>query len=281
MFNTNSVAEYYNTTQIHYEKWWNLKKSLSLHYGIYEKGVTNFNEALVNTNKVLMNLGKITDHEKILDAGCGVGGAAMYLALNKEVEVTGITLSEKQLKFATARAHEKKLESKVNFLLMDYSQTSFENESFDAVWACESISHSTNYNLFIAESYRVLKKGGRLILSDFFLTSENQIDKNNWVKKWIQTWSISELLNTNKFIEKLEKEGYKIRIAEDFTQKIEKSAKRMYYAAFLGAIFSETYNFFNPKVSRFAKHHYRSGYYQYKALKKNLWKYYVIVAYKE
>ena len=52
----------------------------------------------------------------------------------------------------------------------------------------------------------------------------------------------------------------------------------MYYAALLGALPSELYNLSHPNVSRFAKVHYKSGLYQYKALKRGLWKYMVFCA---
>lgn len=52
----------------------------------------------------------------------------------------------------------------------------------------------------------------------------------------------------------------------------------MYYASLVGALPSELYNITHPKVSHFSKNHYKCGYYQYKALQKNLWKYYVILA---
>ena len=55
MFTGKDIAEYYNTTQIHYKKWWNLNEGLSLHYGIWENDVKNFTDSLINTNKVLMN----------------------------------------------------------------------------------------------------------------------------------------------------------------------------------------------------------------------------------
>ena len=68
--------------------------------------------------------------------------------------------------------------------------------------------------------------------------------------------------------------------AFNYTKQIHKSAKRMYYASLIGALFSITYNLFHPKVSRFAKTHYKSGYFQYKALKAGLWKYGVVLAIK-
>ena len=40
----------------------------------------------------------------MLEIGCGWGGLGLYLAEKLGVEVTGITLSEEQLKVAKARA---------------------------------------------------------------------------------------------------------------------------------------------------------------------------------
>ncbi len=127
MFTGKDVAEYYNTTQIHYEQWWNLKKSLSLHYGIWEEEVNNFEESLIQTNKTLMTPGKVADGDKVLDAGCGVGGAAIFLCKNRNVEVTGITLSERQsnqskletfkIKFVFSRWIIHKLPLKTNLLI--------------------------------------------------------------------------------------------------------------------------------------------------------------------
>jgi ubiquinone/menaquinone biosynthesis C-methylase UbiE len=280
MFSKKDIAEYYNTTQIHYEKWWDLKNGLSLHYGIWDEETKNFSQSLTNTNRILMELANIKDGEKILDVGCGVGGAAIFLSSNRNVQVTGISLSEKQVSFASKSAKEKELDDKVSFYLIDYSGTPFENETFDVVWACESLSSAPDISDPLKEAYRILKKGGRLILSDFFVTNENQPDLNNWIKKWEQTWSISNLVTSGFFISCLENLGYSVEKNIDYTDKILKSAKRMYYSALLGAGPSELYNFFHPSVTRFAKKHYMSGYYQYKALKENLWRYNIILAVK-
>ena len=279
-FTAKEVADYYNTTQIHYKKWWNLENTLSLHYGIWDKGIKSFGESLINTNRVMLELGKISSNDKILDAGCGVGGAAIYLSETKQAEVTGITLSEKQIELATQSLKQKKLENKVSFLLMDYTKTSFKDESFDVVWACESVSSVPDKSLFIKEAFRILKKGGRLILSDFFKTDENQPDKHNWIKKWGETWSISDFDTHKAFVDKLTKQGFNTIKTHNYTGKIQKSAKRMYYSALMGAIPSELYNLLHPNVSHFAKNHYKCGYYQYKALRKKLWQYYIITAIK-
>ena len=280
MFTAKEVADYYNTTQNHYQKWWKLENNLSLHYGIWEDGINSFEESLINTNRVLSKLANISQTDKVLDAGCGVGGAAFFLADSKQSTVTGITLSNKQVELAKQSAIRRGLTNKVNFLLMDYTNTSFDDETFDVVWACESVSSVPDKSLFVKEAFRVLKKGGRLILSDFFQTDKDQIDRHGWVKKWGATWGISNFDTREAFIDKLDKQGFRKMNTFDYTDKIVKSARRMYFASLLGAIPSELYNLTHPNVSPFAKTHYKCGYYQYKALQKALWKYHVILAVK-
>ena len=280
MFTKKDVANYYNITQLHYENWWALKKNFSLHYGIWEPGIKTAGEAIANTNRIMMELSGITEQDNVLDAGCGVGGAAIYLSSAKNAHVTGITLSEKQLAFANNLAKEKNLNDKVSFQLMDYTQTGFADESFDVVWACESMTHVADKEAFIKEAYRLLKKGGRLIVCDFFLKAVDQQDKKLWVKKWMDTWFVDDLVSVKLFTEQLNRHGFTVKQTLDFTKQIYKTAKKLYYASLLGAVPAELYNLFNPGVSKYSKNHYKCGYYQYKALKADLWRYSIVLAVK-
>lgn len=278
MFTNRDVANYYNVTQLHYENWWGLKKNHALHYGIWEDGIKNSDEAIANTNRIMMELSGITAGDHVLDAGCGVGGAAIYLSSNCNAKVTGITLSEKQLDFANRLAIEKNLTDLVSFHLMDYTQTNFADESFDVVWACESMTHAADKASFIREAYRILKKEGRLIVCDFFKTDENRPDKKNWIKKWMHTWFADDLSTADSFVKQLDKYGFINTRQFDYTSGIFKTAKKLYYASLLGALPAELYNLTHPGVSKYSKNHYKCGYYQFRALKAGLWCYQVIVA---
>jgi len=280
MFSTSDIAEYYNTTQNHYTRWWNLGETLSLHYGIWDENVKSFSGSLINTNRIMMETAKISPDDQVLDAGCGVGGAAFYINKMKNAEVTGISLSEKQINFASEVAAENNVADKVSFHIMDFARTSFQDESFDVVWACESVCQAMDKAAFMRECYRILKKGGRLILGDFFLTDDDQEDRHSWIRKWCDTWAVSGLISCDAFTEKLKENGFNPVTIADYTDKIKKSARRMYYASITGALPSEIYNLFHPKVSRFAKTHYKCGYYQYKALMEGLWKYRILLAVK-
>lgn len=278
MFDSKDVAEYYNTTQNHYEIWWDLDKGLSLHYGIWEDGIKSFTESVINTNRTLFNIAQISPSDKVLDAGCGVGGAAAYINGEVGAEVIGITLSEVQVDYASKMAARRGINDKVSFRQMDYTKTDFEDESFDVVWACESVSSAPDQTKFIEEAYRVLKPGGTLIMSDCFLTSEDQNDPQDYVKKWGHTWGVSGLVTADFFADHVKKTGFSKVDQLDYTEAVRKSAKRMYLAGLAAKLPSELYNITHPKVSRFAKTHYKSGIYQYKAYKKGLWKYVVIHA---
>jgi len=281
MFVPNDIAEYYDTTQNHYTRWWNLGKTFSLHYGIWDETVKNFSGSLINTNRIMMETAGISSADKVLDAGCGVGGAAFYINRMRDAQVTGISLSDRQIKYANEIVEKNNLTDKVSFRIMDFTRTDFKDESFDVVWACESVCQAADKGAFIKECYRILKKGGRLVLADFFLTDDKQTDRHSWIRKWCDTWAVTALVSCDAFTAGLKDQGFNSIKTADYTDNIKKSARRMFNAAIIGAVPSEIYNLFHPKVSRFARTHYKCGYYQYKALQEGLWKYYIVLALKQ
>lgn len=280
MFKTKDTAEYYNTTQGHYQNWWNLDDTLSLHYGIWGDHTKTFADSLVHTNALMLAQAEVQQGSRVLDAGCGVGGAAFFMHHEKKALVTGITLSTKQVEFARKKAKALQLSNEVSFEVMDYTQTNFPSESFDVVWACESICHCNNKKEFLQEAYRLLKKGGRLILCDYFLAADDQKDPRTLIKKWTDTWTITNLVSSTKFTNQINECGFSKVQSKNYTSAIQKSAKRMYYAGVIGALPSIAYNLLYPKTPELAKNHYKGCLYQYWALKKGLWEYQMFCAVK-
>jgi cyclopropane-fatty-acyl-phospholipid synthase len=75
---------------------------------------------------------------RVLDIGSGWGGLAIYLAQTSEVDVTGITLSERQFEVATERAKSAGVADRVRFRLCDYREV---NEQFDRVVSVGMFEH--------------------------------------------------------------------------------------------------------------------------------------------
>jgi MPBQ/MSBQ methyltransferase len=98
---------------------------------------------------------------RVLDVACGRGAGTRLL---KEYfihsDVTGINISEKQLRECTARA------PGCGFVLMDATQLGFKDCSFDCVVCVEAAFHFDTRESFVRDAWRVLRPGGYLALSD-------------------------------------------------------------------------------------------------------------------
>jgi tocopherol O-methyltransferase len=277
-FSNKDISDYYDQTEVHYRQLWKLNEHKAIHYGIWEKNTKTFGEALQNTNKIIVERTGLHKQHHVLDAGCGVGGTAIFLAGKTGCSVHGITLSEKQVQSAQANAKAKGLEGKVQFSAQDYTQTNFVDQSFDIITAVESVSSAPDKNAFIKEAYRLLKPGGQLILFDYFKPS-NHIppEGEKLLQQWLSKWAIEGITSYSNFTEHLGKAGFSDIQTEDISEKIYPSAKRMYKAYQFGRFSSGTYNLLF-KASRFAREHYKCGKYQYKALKGGHWKYFIFEA---
>lgn len=276
MFQEKDIADYYNQTIDHYKIWWNMDANQALHFGYWDQNTKNFDEALRNTNKVMASLAEIKPTDMVLDAGCGVGGTAFYLAKNIGCHVSGITLSQKQHKLALQYRQQFQLEDKTNFSIQNFLKTEFEPNTFDVYWACESSCHAADKMAFLSEAKRILKPGARMVIADYFLTELGKKDADGHMKHWGDLWAIDTFHTKENFIDEAEMLGFTIIHNKDISAHVWKSARRMYWSYLIGIIPSRIYNFFH-NTSRFGKYHYRSGYYQYQSLKQGLWQYRMVV----
>ena len=76
--------------------------------------------------------------QKVLDIGSGWGGLGLTIADLAEVEVTGVTLSERQHAVSNERAREKGIADRVRFLLQDYRHL---RERFDRIVSVGMFEH--------------------------------------------------------------------------------------------------------------------------------------------
>lgn len=278
MFNNQDIADYYDQTEVHYRRFWKLGRYFAIHYGIWGEGIGNFGQALENTNRILAEKAGIQPSDQVLDAGCGIGGSAFFLTQTYGCRVTGISLSKKQIDSARRISEKRSLSHLLRFEVKDYTDTGYPSSRFDVIWALESVGSAPDKKAFLLEAFRLLKPGGILILADYFKTLEKPVSGQPLLNSWLELWAISGMETIRSFTMLLENTGFQDQQVTDYTREIIPSSRRMFFSSVAGTAVSLVYNFFHRNTSRFAKDHYKSGFLQYKALRKGLWEYKVILA---
>lgn len=203
-----TIINYYEHMIGHYENLWHGEAN-ALHYGFWDETTKNHQQALLNTNQTAADIARISDADYVLDAGCGVGGSSAWLARNIGCDVLGITLSPSQVKKARQNAEELGLCNKLEYDQQDYLNTTFKEETFDVVWAIESVCHTENKSDFLKEAFRLLKPGGRLVVIDVFLL-KNSLNKKDSKKlqQFLDGFSLPNLAYKSEFEQKLTDTGF-------------------------------------------------------------------------
>lgn len=279
-FTTQDVENYYDQTEVHYRMFWKLDQSLGLHYGVWEKDTKNLTEAIRNTNRLLMEMGEVTPSDRVLDAGCGVGGSSIYLARQLGCRVTGITLSAKQVRTAQSFAERDGVNDLVDFQRQDYTRTDFADNFFDVVWAIESMETAADKSAFLREAHRVLKPGGRLLIADCFKTFDYDINSEKSVQTMFNGWAIADILTIGELKKLAGETGFRLLRHRDVSREIRPSVRAIYWASILGMIGTKLYNLYR-RASYFSRIHYKTGLHQYRAYHKGLWSYDFVVLVKE
>lgn len=136
---------------------------------------------------VVMELvGDITGRD-VLDAACGTGRYAIPLA-QAGARVTGIDVSEVMLDLARQKASEHGLS--VDLRAADLRQLPFPDASFDVTVCALALCHLPELRQAASELSRVLRPGGRLIVSDFhpfclligWRTALHRADVTYWIE---------------------------------------------------------------------------------------------------
>ncbi len=170
---------------------------LAIHYGLWGPDTTSDREALQRANRTLAQGCDLTPEQRILDAGCGVGGTAIWLAQEFGVQAVGLTNCEPHVALAAEQAKKRGVSHLVEFHYGDFMDMPFPGGSFDAVLNHETYCYAPDKIAFLSGVYRVLKPGGRWQCLDGFLSdkifSENDeaihaAMQRGWRTEPLQCW---------------------------------------------------------------------------------------------
>jgi cyclopropane fatty-acyl-phospholipid synthase-like methyltransferase len=274
------IISYYDNTRLEYRVLWVNGRNRALHFGYYDSPSLSHSDALANMNKTMAEKIGISKDDIVLDAGCGQGGSALWLAEHIGAHVHGVTLVPHQVEKAKDEAKYRKLDHLTDFQTSDYCNTPYPDGSFSVIWACESVCHCPNKQSFYKEAFRLLKPGGRLIMAEYIRKERNMpMLGEQLLLSWCDGWSMPDLDTTEEHSNNLKSEGFINSEIKDVTSYTRRSLERLYkiskFLKRLGVVLHVL------GIRNLVKHeNHLASIRQYEALRQGLWYYSFISAQK-
>jgi tocopherol O-methyltransferase len=219
--------------------------------------------------------------DRVLDAGCGVGGTDLWLASKAGAIVFGINVQRQHLHEASQAARRHPAGARVRFSAQDFTEMAIGDGTMDVVWALESVCHCEEKRDFITEAYRVLRPGGRLMVADFFLQRDTMPGHQAArIKKWTDGWALPNLASVKRFHSDLACAGFKDITYRDVRTHVLPSSKRLYKASLVALPINVILERAGRRSAVQGKN-VRAALEQYRTLRDGLWTYGIFVAVKE
>lgn len=132
-----------------------LDRRMQYSCGYFPTGSENLDTAQERKLEHICRKLRLQPGERLLDVGCGWGGLAEYAAEKYGVQALGVTLSDNQVDYASARRRDG-----VSVRLLDYRDLA--GESFDKIVSVGMFEHVGRGELpaYFGQVHRLLKPGG-------------------------------------------------------------------------------------------------------------------------
>ncbi len=213
MFNKSSSSEevrkYYNDWNDRYER----------SYGHIIQAFRPANDDLLID--YLLNSLDLKAGRHYLDAGCGVGGVSIPFARKTDCNITGVTISDRQVEKANQLIQENDLGSKIKISQGDFHHLSklFEHNIFDGIFFMESLGHSNSPEKVLSEAYRVLKPGGFIYIKDFYIRETANKQEQKQIRKVIDKINKHykyQVMSLNPLLSSIRKMDVKLNFIKSF-----------------------------------------------------------------
>lgn len=218
------------------------------HFGYWDKDtymVFPLSGPLRRMESKLFDALNLPTDSQVLDAGCGVGHVALYMA-KRGLKVTAIDVTDHHL--AKARRNitraGKEMSSRISVTKMDFHHLeSIKSNSHDGVYTMETFVHATDPEQVAQQFYRVLRPGGRLALHEYDLNYEkdDELAENlQTLKRNIELYGAMPTWERAKrgFYKKLlEDAGFVDVEIKDYSENIWPMLRLFWLMAFIPAFF--------------------------------------------
>ena len=117
-------------------------------------------------SRSLAVLGELCAGQRVLDVGCGTGGASRLLADEFGCEVVGVDITAAFIAVAEWLSAATGLSGHTRFLCADAVRTPLADGAFDVIWCQHALMNMPDVPGVLAEWRRLLAPGGRVLLHE-------------------------------------------------------------------------------------------------------------------
>ncbi len=189
----------------------------NIHLGLFENDEEPLPAAMERTNQRCAEAAGLSADQKVLEVGCGYGATARYLAKTIGCQVTATNISERELAEARRLTKEANLDDKVSFAYGDFHGLDFPDESFDVYWCQESFLHAADKAHVLNEAYRVLKPGGRLMLTELLVRDGTPDEIRERIYERI---GAPEMWDSPDYRQEMHNLGFRVDVEEDWSPNV-------------------------------------------------------------
>lgn len=144
-----------------------------LHHGLWNADESPQVAARQLTEE-LARLANITSGERVVDVGCGMGGSSVWLARHLACDVTGVTISPVQRRWAATSSWLKGTSANTKFMHVDAELLELPSASRDVIWSIECTEHLFEKASFFRKARSWLAPGGRVAICAWLAGHDEQ-----------------------------------------------------------------------------------------------------------
>ncbi len=176
-----NVAHHYDLSADLYDQFLDADRQYSCAY--FKQGDEDIDTAQLHKKRHIAAKLDIRPGQHVLDIGSGWGGMGLYIAKQFDCRVTGVTLSEEQLKLSRERVRDAGLEDRVNFELRDYRTLT---DTYDRIVSVGMLEHvgQFHYQEYFRKVRDLLKPDG-VALIHTIARMNKPMPINAWMRKYI------------------------------------------------------------------------------------------------
>jgi len=212
------IQRHYDYASLFYRLLW----GQHIHHGLWE-GTESPRQAQLNLTRTLAQAAQISAGACVLDVGCGLGGSSIELAKAHDCQVTGITLSPVQRRWAASSACWHGVSDRTRFLCQDAETARFAQGEFDVVWSVECTEHLFDKATFFRRVGQWLRPGGRVAICAWLANDPLSQSQERQIYDVCEGMFCPSLGTRQDYVTWFEQAGLQMESVQDWTGRVAKT----------------------------------------------------------